>query len=91
MRASSATIATSSSRIEAEIISASTREAFNALEADEIGCHIITAPADILRKLPAFGSKTAAELSLDGVKAFRTDAIAAGLTLTLPPRADAAE
>ena len=61
------------------------------LEADEIGCRIITAPADILKNLPAFGSKTAAELSLDGVKAFRTDAIAAGLTLTLPPRADAAE
>ena len=74
-----------------EIIWASTREAFNMLEADEMGCHIITAPADILKKLPAFGSRSAAELSLDGVKAFRADAIAAGLTLALPPRADAAE
>jgi transaldolase len=73
-----------------EIIWASTREAFNVLEADEMGCHIVTAPADILKKLPAFGTKSAAELSLDGVKAFRTDAIAAGLTLALPPRADAA-
>jgi transaldolase len=74
-----------------EIIWASTREAFNVLEADEMGCHIITAPADILKKLPAFATKSAAGLSLDGVKAFRTDAIAAGLTLRLPPRADAAE
>src|SRR5215470_486908 len=74
-----------------EIIWASTREAFNVLEADEIGCHIITAPADILKKLPAIGSKTAADLSLDAVKAFRADAIAAGLTLELAPRADAAE
>jgi transaldolase len=74
-----------------EIIWASTREAFNVLEADEMACHIITAPADILKKLPAFATKTAAELSLDGVKAFRADAIAAGLTLKLPPRAVAAE
>ena len=51
------------------------------VEADEMGCHIITAPADILKKLPALGSKTDAELSLDAVKAFRTDALAAGLTL----------
>lgn len=74
-----------------EIIWASTREAFNVIEADEMGCHIITAPADILKKLPAMGTKTAAELSLDAVKAFRTDAVAAGLTLKLAPRADAAE
>jgi transaldolase len=74
-----------------EIIWASTREAFNVLEADEMDCHIITAPADILKKLPAFGTKSAADLSLDGVKAFRADAITAGLTLELPPCADAAE
>ena len=74
-----------------EIIWASTREAFNVFEADEMGCHIITAPADILKKLPAFGSKSGADLSLDAVKAFRADAIAAGLTLTLAPHADAAE
>ena len=64
-----------------EIIWASTREVFNVLEADSMGCHIITAPADILKKLPALGTKSAAELSLDAVKAFRDDAIAAGLSL----------
>ena len=64
-----------------EIIWASTREAFNVVEADAMGCHIITAPADVLKKLPSIGSKTAAELSLMAVQAFRDDAVAAGLRL----------
>jgi transaldolase len=68
-----------------EIIWASTREVFNVIEADGMGCHIITAPADILKKLPAIGTKTAAELSLGAVKAFREDALAAGLSLAVPP------
>ena len=67
-----------------EIIWASTREAFNVVEADVMGCHIITAPADVLKKLPALGTRSAAELSLDAVKAFREDALAAGLTLDVP-------
>jgi len=66
-----------------EIIWASTREAFNVVEADAMGCHIITAPADVLKKLPGLGTQTAAELSLAAVKAFREDAIAAGLGLTV--------
>jgi transaldolase len=69
-----------------EIIWASTREAFNVVEASEMGCHIITAPADILKKLTAFGTRSGAELSLDAVKAFRQDSIAAGLTLDLGGR-----
>ena len=68
-----------------EIIWASTREVFNVIEADEMGCHIITAPADVLKKLPALGSKTGAELSLDAVRLFREDAVAAGLTLSTGP------
>lgn len=64
-----------------EIIWASTREVFNVIEANEIGCHIITAPVNILNKLPGIGTKTAAQLSLDAVKAFHTDALAAGLKL----------
>jgi transaldolase len=67
-----------------EIIWASTREVFNVVEADSIGCHIITAPADVLKKLPSLGTKTAAELSLGAVKLFREDSIAAGLKLALP-------
>jgi transaldolase len=68
-----------------EIIWASTREVFNVVEADEMGCHIITAPADILKKLPAVGTKSAAELSLGAVKAFREDAVSVGLSLAGPP------
>jgi len=64
-----------------EIIWASTREAFNVIEADEMGCHIITAPADVLKKLPAMGTRSGAQLANDAVKAFRDDALAAGLAL----------
>jgi len=67
-----------------EIIWASTREVFNVVEADAMGCHIITAPADVLKKLPAIGTKTDADLSLAAVKSFREDAIAAGLKLGIP-------
>ncbi len=74
-----------------EIIWASTREVFNVIEADAIGCHIITAPADVLKKLPAIGTLTAEELSLAAVKAFREDAVAAGLSLATRPNAEAAE
>ncbi|MGA8998914.1 MAG: transaldolase family protein [Pseudolabrys sp.] len=67
-----------------EIIWASTREVFNVVEADDMGCHIITAPADVLKKLPSLATKTAAELSLAAVKSFREDAVAAGLRLSVP-------
>jgi transaldolase len=72
-----------------EIIWASTREAYNVIEADKMGCHIITAPADVLKKLPALGSKTPDELSVGAVQAFREDALAAGLKLDLGGRAAA--
>jgi len=68
-----------------EIIWASTREVFNVVEADVMGCHIITAPADVLKKLPMLGTKTAAELSLGAVKSFREDALATDLHLAVPP------
>lgn len=74
-----------------EVIWASTREVWNVIEADRMGCHIITAPADILKKLTALGSKTAADLALDGVKEFRNDTLAAGLSLNAGARRTAAE
>jgi len=74
-----------------EIIWASTREVFNVVEADTMGCHIITAPADVLKKLPDLGTKSAAELSLGAVRAFRDDALAAGLSLDIPGASRAAE
>ncbi len=71
-----------------EIIWASTREVFNVIEADEMQCHIITAPAGVLKRLPSLGTRSAAELSLNAVKAFREDAVSAGLTLPVAaPRA----
>lgn len=73
-----------------EVIWASTREVFNVIEADAMGCHIITAPNDVLAKLPALGTKTGAELSRMAVVAFRDDAVSSGLSLAMP-RADAAK
>ena len=72
-----------------EIIWASTREAYNVIEADQMGCHIITAPADVLKKLPALGTKSGEDLSLEAVKAFRQDALSAGLRLDLQKQAAA--
>jgi transaldolase len=69
-----------------EVIWASTREVFNIVEADRMGCHIITAPADILKKVPALGTKSGDQLSLDAIKAFREDALAAGLVFDLKDR-----
>jgi transaldolase len=61
------------------------------VEADAMGCHIITAPADVLRKLPALGTMSGSELSLAAVRAFRQDALAAKLSLPLPDKIRAAE
>jgi len=74
-----------------EIIWASTREVFNVVEADEMGCHIITVPPVVLKKLPSLGSRSASELSLDAVKAFREDAVSAGLRLPAATAAVAAD
>jgi transaldolase len=74
-------IASARATANVEIIWASTREVFNVVEADVMGCHIITAPADILKKLTALGTQDGAELSLAAVKAFREDALSAGLSL----------
>jgi transaldolase len=63
-----------------ELLWASPREVFNVVQANEIGCHIITATPDILAKLKSLG-KDLAEFSLDTVKMFYNDATAAGYTL----------
>ncbi|MDP8982374.1 MAG: transaldolase [Acidobacteriota bacterium] len=63
-----------------ELIWASPRELFNVMQADAIGCHIITVTHDILKKLPLLG-KDLNEYSLDTVKMFFNDARAAGFTL----------
>ncbi len=60
-----------------ELIWASPRELFNIVQADSIGCHIITVKNDILKKLHILG-KDLDEFSLDTVKMFYNDAKAAG-------------
>ena len=63
-----------------ELIWASPRELLNIFQADGIGCHIITATNDILKKLELVG-RDLHEYSLDTVKMFRDDAVKAGYTL----------
>jgi transaldolase len=63
-----------------ELIWASPRELFNIVQADAIGCHIITVTNDVLAKLELLG-KDLAEYSLDTVKMFHRDASASGFTL----------
>lgn len=63
-----------------ELIWASPRELLNIFQADAIGCHIITATNDILKKLHLIG-KDLHEYSLDTVKMFHDDATKAGYTL----------
>ena len=55
-----------------EILWASTREAYNYLQAKNCGCSIITMPSAIIQKISKFG-KTYQELTLDTVKKFLKD------------------
>jgi transaldolase len=64
----------------AELIWASPRELLNVFQADTMGCHIITATNDILKKL-ALIEKDLSEYSLETVRMFHTDAAASGFTL----------
>ena len=66
-----------------ELLWASPRELLNIYQADEIGCHIITVTNDILKKLNCIG-KDLFDYSLETVKMFRNDALAAGLELNIP-------
>ncbi len=63
-----------------ELIWASSREAYNIVQADLTGCHIITVTTDQLAKVDSFG-KDLNEFSLDTVKTFYKDAQAAGFKL----------
>jgi len=63
-----------------EVLWASPREILNVLQADAVGCHIITVTHDLLKKLPLLG-KDLTEFSLDTVKMFRRDALEAGYQL----------
>jgi transaldolase len=64
----------------AELIWASPRELLNVIQANEIGCHIITATSDILSKLNLIGKDLSA-YSLETVNMFRNDALASGYSI----------
>jgi transaldolase len=63
-----------------ELIWASPRELLNIFQANAVGCHIITATNDILKKLVLVG-KDLHDYSLDTVKMFHNDALHAGYQL----------
>ena len=63
-----------------ELIWASPRELYNVVQANDIGCNIITATNNILRKLPTLG-KDLDQFSLETVKMFYDDAKEAGYSI----------
>jgi transaldolase len=63
-----------------ELIWASPREILNVVQADQVGCHIITVTHDLLKKLDLLG-KDLLQYSLETVQMFHRDAAAAGFSL----------
>jgi transaldolase len=66
-----------------ELLWASPREIYNLVQAEEVGCHIITITEDLLKKLSLLGGDLS-QVSLDTVKMFHDDASAAGYQIRLP-------
>lgn len=64
----------------AKILWASPRETLNIYQADQAGCHIITATPSLVDKLSAY-NKDLTEFSLETVKMFYNDAQSAGFSL----------
>jgi len=64
----------------AQLMWASPRELLNVFQADEVGCHVITATTDILKKLPLIGKDLTA-FSQETVQMFRRDAVKSGYSL----------
>ena len=78
-----------SNRPKAELLWASPRELLNIFQAEEVGCHIITATKDVLAKLSLVG-KDLSQYSLETVQMFHRDAHAAGYQLVPPIKATSA-
>ena len=70
------------SKPNSELIWASPRELLNVFQANSIGCHIITATNDILKKL-ALVNKDLEDYSLETVDMFYRDASAAGYVINV--------
>jgi transaldolase len=67
----------------AELLWASPRELINVIQADQVGCKIITCTEDIIKKLSLIG-KDQDQYSLETVKMFYNDARAAGFMIGAP-------
>jgi transaldolase len=65
----------------AELLWASVREVLNIFQAAQCGCHIVTVPHDILDKVTKLAGMDLTELSLDTVRMFHRDAVAARFNL----------
>ena len=65
----------------AELLWASVREVLNVFQAAACRCHIVTVPHDILKKFVELAGQDLDELSLDTVRMFHRDAVAAGFKL----------
>jgi transaldolase len=76
--ASSVRILTAAPR--SELIWASPREVLNLVQADQVGCHIITMTHDLITKVASLG-KNLEQFSLETVQMFHRDATTAGFTL----------
>lgn len=75
-----AAVKTMKAKPKAELIWASPRELLNIVQAAQVGCHIITATNDILKKLSLLGKDLDA-YSLETVEMFFKDAKAAGYSI----------
>ena len=75
-----ASLAVMAAEPQIELIWASPRELLNVVQADQIGCHIITVTHDLLKKLSLLGTDLD-DYSLDTVKMFHRDAEQAGYRL----------
>jgi transaldolase len=63
-----------------ELLWASSRELLNIVQADSVGCHIITVTNDLVAKLDTLG-RDLTEFSLQTVRMFRDDAVKSGFQL----------
>jgi len=71
-----------SDKPQSELIWASPRELLNIFQAESVGCHIITATNDILKKLTLV-DKDLDQYSLETVQMFYKDAQAAGYSISI--------
>lgn len=69
------------SKPKVEILWASTREAFNIIEADKAGCQIITVAPDMITKAQKIFGKDLNEFSQETVQMFYNDASASGFNI----------